>query len=102
MKLEFYSVEKLKKEILGIVAIYLDLKEYKVFFFGSRVKGDSSPRSDIDIGIEGEKPVPTQIMSQIKDHISCLPILYKIDFIDFNNVDKDFYNVAKQNFELIN
>jgi len=39
MKLEFYPAGKLKKEILEIVGKYLDLKKYKVFFFGSRVKG---------------------------------------------------------------
>jgi septum formation topological specificity factor MinE len=37
MKLKHYPLKKLKKEILEIVGKYLDLKEYKVFFFGSRV-----------------------------------------------------------------
>ena len=40
-------------------------------------------------------------MAQIKDEISALPTLYHIDIIDFANVDKDFYKVAKQDFELL-
>jgi septum formation topological specificity factor MinE len=39
MKLEHYPVEKLKEEILKILRKYLDLKHYRVFFFGSRVTG---------------------------------------------------------------
>ena len=58
MKIEFYSEKKLKKEILRIIGKYLDLKKYKIFFFGSRVRGDNFPRADIDIGIEDRKQFP--------------------------------------------
>ena len=101
MKIEFYPKEKLKKEILEIISKYLDIKDYKIFFFGSRVKGDASKRSDIDIGIEGQNPISFEIMADIKNDISNLSTLYKIDIVDFQSVDKDFYKIAKQNFELI-
>ncbi|MEK7189472.1 MAG: nucleotidyltransferase domain-containing protein [Patescibacteria group bacterium] len=52
-RLEYYPVEKLKKELKDIAAKYLDLKKYHLFFFGSRVTGKGSERSDIDVGIEG-------------------------------------------------
>ncbi|KKQ66187.1 MAG: hypothetical protein A3F95_02755 [Candidatus Nealsonbacteria bacterium RIFCSPLOWO2_12_FULL_39_31] len=102
MKLEHYPEKKLKKEILEIVGKRLDLKKYKVFFFGSRVSGDNFPKSDIDIGIEGLNPIPFETISEIKEKIDNLPILYRIDIIDFQNVDKDFYEVAKQHIEAIN
>ena len=101
MRLEYYPVEKLKKEILEIVANHLDVNKYRVFFFGSRVTGKGDEHSDIDIGIEGSKPVSFKIMAQIQEEVSDLPILYRIDIVDFKNVDKDFYEVAKQSFELI-
>ena len=101
MKLKFYPVERLKKEILEIVSRYLDLKEYKVFFFGSRVSDKVNERSDIDIGIEGPKPISLEIMAEIKEDISNLSTLYHIDVVDFSDVDKDFYKVAKQKIELI-
>ena len=79
----------------------MDLKKYKVFFFGSRVSGKRSERSDIDIGIEGPKPIPLEILTEIKSKVDELPTLYRIDIVDFKSVEKDFYRVAKQNFELI-
>ena len=100
IKLKHYPIKKLKKEIRQIVGKYLDLKEYKIFFFGSRVKG-SDDRADIDIGIEGPKPIPLEILSKIKEEIQNLPILYHIDIVDFKSVDKDFYKVAKQNVEYL-
>ena len=101
MKLEYYPLEKLKKEILEIIGKYLDINSYKVFFFGSRVSNKDDERSDIDIGIEGPNQVSLEVMAQIKDEISTLPTLYHIDIVDFAGVDEDFYKVAKQNFELL-
>jgi septum formation topological specificity factor MinE len=39
MKLEHYSADKLREDILRILGKYLDLSKYKVFFFGSRISG---------------------------------------------------------------
>jgi len=102
MKIEFYSEKKLKKEILNIIGKYLDLNKYKVFFFGSRAEGKNSPRSDIDIGIEGPKEIPLEIMAKIKEEVEEIPTLYKIDIIDFKSVEKDFYEVAKKKVEFLN
>jgi len=101
MKLEYYSVEKLKEDILKILSKYLDLSQYKVFFFGSRVKGNADERADIDIGIEGPE-IPSHIKLEIEEELENLLILYKIDFVDFNNVDDDFKKVAKEYIEYIN
>lgn len=104
MKLEHYSEKKLKKEIKEIVGRHLDLKKYKIFFFGSRVKGSKylvDDRSDIDIGIEGLMAVPSDIMSNIEEEISKIEILYRIDIVDFRDTSEDFYKVAKQNIEII-
>ena len=102
MRLEHYPEEKLKKEILEIVGKYLDLKKYKVFNFGSRVSGRGSDRSDIDIGIEGPKEVPYEVTFDIKEDMERLPILYKIDVIDFTGAEKNFIEVASQHKEYIN
>jgi len=101
MKLEHYSAKKLKEEILKILSKYLDLSQYKVFFFGSRVKGNADERADIDIGIEGPE-IPAYIKLEIEEELENLPILYKIDFVDFNNVDEDFKKIAKKYGEYIN
>ncbi len=100
MRLEHYSEEKLKREIAGIVRKHLG-GEYKVFFFGSRVSGGGDTRSDIDVGIEGSGVAPRMAMMCIKDEISELPILYKIDVVDFKNVSQNFKDVANKHMELI-
>jgi len=101
MRLEYYPVDKLKKEILEILGKYLDLSKYKVFFFGSRVRGNSDERADIDIGIEGPE-IPAYAKLEIEEELENLPILYKIDFVDFNNIDEDFKKIAKKYVEYIN
>ncbi|MBT9131621.1 MAG: hypothetical protein DDT32_00127 [Syntrophomonadaceae bacterium] len=101
MKLKHYPSEKLKREILEIVERYLDLRQYEVFFFGSRVRDETDDRADIDIGIQGDQPLPSGVLEDIREELNNLPILYSIDVIDFSDVDKDFYRVAKQNVEII-
>lgn len=99
MKLKHYSEKKLKKEILEIVGKYLNLDQYRVFFFGSRVNDQASERSDIDVGIEGPNQVPLETMAKIRNEIFDLPTLYSIDVIDFKSVDQDFLEVAKDKVE---
>lgn len=101
MNLEFYPKETLKKELKKIVGKNVDLSTHALFFFGSRVTGTQDEHSDIDIGIEGPVPLPFEILAKIKEDISKLPLLYKIDIIDFKNVEDDFYKIAKQHIELI-
>lgn len=101
MRLEFYSSEKLGQEIKDIVGKYLDLNQYQIFFFGSRVSGKGDERSDIDIGIEGPEKISLRTMSKIKEEVENMPILYKIDIVDFKSVSSDFYEIAIQNIEIL-
>ncbi len=101
MRLEHAKQEKLKNDIKKIIGKYLDLKKYRVFFFGSRVSGNSHSRSDIDVGIEGPRPLPLGIMEEIKDEIDDLPVLYSIDVVDFKEAAPDFRKVARKDVERI-
>jgi len=103
MKLEFYPEERLKKEILKIVSKYLDLKKYKVFFFGSRVRGDNFSRADIDIGIMGPAPIPVKIKFEIVEELEKIPTLYKFDLVDFSDplVSEDFKSEVLKNIEYV-
>ncbi|MDP2950950.1 MAG: nucleotidyltransferase domain-containing protein [bacterium] len=103
MRLEHYPVDKLKKEVLVIIGKHLDLKEYKVFFFGSRVLGKGDDRSDIDIGIEGKGLVPAKAMRAIQEALfNEIKTLYKIDFVDFTDTNEKFKQVAKEKIEYLN
>ncbi|MFQ5431138.1 MAG: nucleotidyltransferase family protein [Nitrospinota bacterium] len=102
MRLEHVSPVKLKKLILEIAGRHLDLTEYRLFFFGSRVSGTGNERSDIDIGIEGPEPLPAKLFADIVDEVEELPVLYKIEIVDFKKVSPDFREVALQYIEDIN
>mgnify|MGYP001588840581 FL=1 len=68
--------------------------QYKLFFFGSRVQGRGDDRSDIDVGIEGPERIPGHVMEKIREAIENLPVLYKIDIVDFKDVSEDFRREA--------
>lgn len=101
MRLEHYEPDVLKKQILAIVGMHLDLNRYRVFFFGSRVIGRGDDRSDIDVGIEGPEPIPFHIMAGIRAQADALPTLYKVDVVDFARVSPRFRDVALQHTEVI-
>jgi len=102
MKLEHENLEDLKRKILEIVGRHVDLKSHRVFFFGSRVNGKSRESSDIDVGVEGEHALPAGVLSDIQDEMENLPVLYKIDVVDFATVNEKFKKIAKERVELVN
>ena len=102
MRLEHYPQEKLKEEILTILQKHLDLEQYRVFFFGSRVEGKGTDRSDIDVGIEGPRAVPFETLENIKAEVERLSTLYKIDIVDFHELPPKFQEVARQHIEILN
>lgn len=101
MRLEYYSQEKLKKEILAILEKHLDLTDYRVFFFGSRVAGKGTERSDIDVGVDG-KSIPWSVWYEIREEIEAIPTLYTIDIVDFSTTTRRFRAVALTDSEDIN
>lgn len=102
MRLEFYPVEKLKKEILERVGKHLDLGSHRIFFFGSRVTGRGDARSDIDVGIEGPRPLLSKVFQDIEEDFEDIPTLYKIELVDFKHVGRKFRETAIQEIEIIN
>lgn len=81
---------------------YLGNEKYRLFFFGSRVKGDNSPRSDIDLGLEASQILSATVKLAIEEELQNLPILYKIDFVDFGQVSESFKRSALKFSEDIN
>ena len=68
----------------------------KVFIFGSRATGRSVTRSDIDLGIDLGHPIAPEVLAAIRDAFDDLPILQRVDVVDFSSVDGTFKTVALQ------
>lgn len=101
MRLEHYPANKLKKQIKDIVRFHVNLEQYQLFFFGSRVRGDNFERADIDIGIKGSRSIPLAVKEKIKEELDNLRCLYKFDFIDFKNTSSKFKKEALKYIELL-
>ena len=69
------------------------LKNYdaKFYAYGSRVKGDFSELSDLDILVKSEKNIIPEL--KILFDTSYLP--YVFNFTNYNSIDKNFYNLIK-------
>jgi predicted nucleotidyltransferase len=92
-----------RKQILTWIKEVLDRNlsgiGYDAFVFGSQANRSELSRSDIDIGILSEKKIQTWQFSNIIADIEQLPILYKIDVVDFKEADEQFRSIALQNIE---
>lgn len=72
---------------------------YRAFIFGSQANKTDLSRSDIDVGILADSGIPANCWIKISNAIEELPMLYKIDLVDFMEVDGKFKSVALKNVE---
>ena len=85
-----------------IVLKHIPKDNFAVFLFGSRAVGNAKPLSDIDIGILGSEPLPTIIKVDLESDLEESIVPYKIDLIDFYQVDKDFKKEALNTIQIWN
>lgn len=95
------EIEEVKKKVGEIIKQELAGTSNTAFFFGSRIAGTASPRSDLDVGIEGPEAPPAEIIRSIKSRCDALRTLYTIDIVDFSSASDDFKEIAKKYTEKI-
>lgn len=74
---------------------------HQVVLFGSRAQGNAKSRSDFDLGVVGNTPLPLEDFFAIQDMLDELPTLYRIDWVDFARVSERFRAQALKNIEVI-
>lgn len=67
---------------------------YGVVLFGSRVTGRARSRSDWDIGIVGESPVPGALLERIREALDALPTLATFEVVDLTSASAEFRHDA--------
>lgn len=87
-------VEEKAREVA--VTILAEEMRVHLFVFGSRASGQASPRSDIDVGIDIGHPIAPKMLVALREAFDALPILQKVDVVDFFRLDKSFQSVARQ------
>ena len=96
MSPEPVAVEQARRMSVDIIRRHLPDRAYRIFLFGSRASGTAHARSDIDIGIEGPTPVPSDTLASILEDIEESPTLYSVDVVDFRRLPDAFRAVASR------
>jgi len=96
------TFKKAEKEIKKIIFRFLNLKEYQVFIFGSRVTGKAKKFSDYDVGIFGKKPISFETLGLIDEAFENSDLPYIINVVDFSMVPKNFKKIALSKIKILN
>ena len=71
-------------------------KNFKFFYYGSRVKGDFSSLSDLDILIKGKRAMDLNTLCTIKEIFDESRLPYIVNFSDYNSITSDFYKLIEK------
>jgi predicted nucleotidyltransferase len=82
-------------EVKRILWKRLDKKKFKAFVYGSRARGTARKFSDVDIGIEGPTKIDSLTLVELESDFEESDLPYVVELTDFNEVDKDFYRIAR-------
>ena len=83
--------EKEECIIQGILKDY----PYDFFYYGSRVKGNYTKLSDLDILLKNETEVPYSVIEDIELKFNESKIPYIVKISQYANMDENFYNLIK-------
>ena len=85
----------------GLERFSAELEGYRVVLFGSRSHRNHRERSDFDLGIYGDTPVPLRTFYEISDFLDQIPTLYRIDWVDLNRAAAAVKKNALSNAKVI-
>lgn len=95
------EIRPLLNEVIRVLRQHLPDPGSRILLFGSWATLDSTPTSDVDVGILGSKPVDELAMARIKEEIDRIPTLRKIEVVDLQTVDDGFRTKVEQHGERI-
>lgn len=74
----------------------------EVRVFGSRVRGNATPHSDLDLAIVGELPLGLDRIGLLREAFmeSTLPI--RVDLLDWNAIPESFREQIAMHYEVLN
>lgn len=71
------------------------LPDVDIYVFGSRVQEKSLKYSDVDIALKGVGVLDFNQVITLRAVFADSSFPYKVDIIDLNNIDDNFYNIIK-------
>lgn len=86
--------EKEEKIIHKILMPYRP--DFDFYYYGSRVKGNFSKLSDLDILIKGNEEMPFGELSLIRTLFDASDLPYIVNFVDYNSIEPRFYELIQK------
>jgi predicted nucleotidyltransferase len=71
--------------------------EYEFFYYGSRVNGQFSKTSDLDIFIKGISAMSHAVLCDIKEKFDGSALPFIVNFVDYHKIDDSFYKSIQPN-----
>ena len=71
------------------------LPEREVWAFGSRVKGNAKPYSDLDLAVLGDQPLSLEKVSDLAEDFSDSNLPFKVDIVDWATTGERFRKVIE-------
>jgi predicted nucleotidyltransferase len=82
--------EEALEEVRRIVTERLKGRDAMVVLFGSRASGSTRVASDIDVAVLPRSPLPTGLLSRIREALEESHVPYRVDVVDLSSVDPAF------------
>jgi predicted nucleotidyltransferase len=79
-----------------IIKQILSKYPYEFYYYGSRVKGDYTKSSDLDILLKSSKSVDYIIPASIEREFNESKIPYIVNISEYDKMDKDFYKLIEK------
>lgn len=87
---------KIVKSILAESSVRLS-----AWAFGSRVNGRAKKFSDLDLVLFGDGEIPGLTMAKLRDAFSESNLPFKVDLLDWSQVDENFRSIISQSYVVI-
>lgn len=81
--------------VMNILAKY----PFKFYAFGSRVKGNARPLSDLDLCVDGN--IPGNVLTHIDEDFEESDLPFKVDILQLNSLSEAFYTSIKNDLMLL-
>ena len=89
-------IKGITKKEENIIKNILSDYPYDFYYYGSRVRGDFTKGSDLDILIKYSEDIPQSILDEIDTKFNKSIIPYRVNFSIYKDMTQEFYNLIEK------
>lgn len=77
------------------------LPAFPVWAYGSRVKGNARPYSDLDLAVISTEDLSLKLMADLKNDFAESDLPFRVEICDWMAISEDFRNIIKENYFIL-